>query len=457
MNNRQPTRTYQNRSRQRGSAIVGVLLVGVVVLVVVTGYLRTSLAQLTSADQSHLALSLDTLVDAAADRTLLMLHSGNTAHWQSEGQLRWRTFEDWQLDVDTPASVWVALEEATDGLVMLIHASARQRNGRLIQRTAEIQLNRQSPFIYGLEVHDGFTLNGNNIILDSFDSSNGPYANPGNRNDRLIVLSPATASGSARLNNANLYGSLYVGAADALALGPQSRVRRSQTPSGQRIDDKAIRHDIRLDRPFPVAMPQPEDPILWAGGEAVEIGDRSGFTTESYVFDDLQIRANETVRVVGRVRWYVNGDLHIHGNLVIEEDGDLELYLNGDLHAGGGAILNTSEQSEHLRIFVTSSQPTILQLAGNARFAGAIYAPYANFRLAGGGNNGHFLGAAVLGSIDINGRYQFHFDEALRFAPQPVHRYAVTSWQRPSGNALRLPQRLAEMEEPHFELAQVDY
>lgn len=431
-------------SSQRGSAIVGVLLLGVVVLVVATGYLRSSLNQLVIADQSHLTLSLDTLVDAAADQALLMLHSGAVANWQTVDELRWRNFADWQVDANTPASGWVALQETDDGLLMLIHASASQRNGRLIQRTAEIQLNRQSPFIYGLEVHDGFSINGRNITLDSFDSNNGPYANPGNRNDRIILLSPASEMGSARFINAELFGSILIGTEESLTTGPQSRIYRRQSPPGPRIDNNAIRHGIRFDRPFPIKMPKAEDPVLWAGGENVEIGDRSGFTSENYVFDDFHIRADETVRVAGKVRWHVHGDLIINGNLVIEETGDLEVYLNGDLIARGGAILNSSEQAPRLRIFVTSTEPTTVQLAGNAHFAGAIHAPHASLQLAGGGNNGRFFGAAVLGSIDINGRYQFHFDEALRFTPQPLYRYAVSAWQRPSATALQLPQRLAE-------------
>lgn len=439
------TTRRQQSSRQRGSAIVGVLLLGVVVLVIATGYLRSSLNQLLIADQSHLTLSLDTLVDAAADQALLMLHSGNSANWQTEGELRWRVFDDWQIDVDTPASVWVALEEAGDGLLMLVHASASQRNGRLIRRTAEIQLNRQSPFIYGLEVYDGFSINGRNITLDSFNSNDGAYANPGNRNDRIILLSPATEVGSARFINAELFGSIFIGTDESLTTGPQSRIHRRHSPSSPRIDSNAIRHGIRLDRPFPMNMPKAEDPILWAGGENVEIGDRSGFSTENFVFDDdFHIRADEIVRVVGRARWHINGDLIINGHLVIEQDGDLEVYLNGDLIASGGAILNSSEQAPRLRIFVTATEPTALQLAGNAHFAGAIHAPLASLQLAGGGSNGRFFGAAVLGSIDINGRYQFHFDEALRFTPQPLHRYAVSAWQRPSATALLLPQRLAE-------------
>lgn len=431
------------RSRKRGSAIIGVLIVGVVVLFVVTGYLRSSLNQLSLANQSQLTLSLDSLLDAAADQSLSMLHSGDNSDWRKQGSLMWRHFNQWRVDEDTPADVWVALEETKEGLLMLIYAAARERSGRLLERTAEVHLRRQSPFTYGLEVHDGFTFNGANIELDSFDSRVGPYSASNNRNDRLIVLSPSSKFGSAAVNNARIFGMLYIGAAEALVLRPQAEIKTRAT-SGGGVDERAIRRDIRLDRPYPVPMPSATNRILWPGGDVIQIGDQSGFTTENFVFEDLDIKSGQVVNVVGPVRWIVQGDLKLQGELVIEGDGELQVFLAGDLQATGGAIINSSDQPARMSLFVTATEPTRLQLAGNSTFAGSIHAPYAQLELSGSGNNGRFKGAAVLGSITINGRYQFHFDEALRFSQQPMHRYAVIGWRKPSRDARDLPTQLSD-------------
>ena len=166
---------------------------------------------------------------------------------------------------------------------------------------------------------------------------------------------------------------LYIGAAEALVLRPQAKIKTRAT-SGGGVDERAIRRDTRLDRPYPVPMPSAGNRILWPGGDVIQIGD----------------------------------------------------------------------QPARMSLFVTATEPTRLQLAGNSTLAGSIHAPYAQLELSGSGNNGRFKGAAVLGSITINGRYQFHFDEALRFSQQPIHRYTVTGWRKPSRNARDLPTQLSD-------------
>jgi hypothetical protein len=70
---------------------------------------------------------------------------------------------------------------------------------------------------------------------------------------------------------------------------------------------------------------------------------------------------------------------------------------------------------------------TSVALASNGDFTGAIYAPSASFKLSGGGSTAqHFSGACVTRTISVNGHYQFHYDEALRFGPWQD--YVITSW-----------------------------
>ena len=71
---------------------------------------------------------------------------------------------------------------------------------------------------------------------------------------------------------------------------------------------------------------------------------------------------------------------------------------------------------------------TTLSFTGNASFTGTIYAPEADFKLGGGGNNTYdFVGASVTSSVTMNGHFNFHYDENLNKAG-PVLGYVARAW-----------------------------
>jgi hypothetical protein len=71
---------------------------------------------------------------------------------------------------------------------------------------------------------------------------------------------------------------------------------------------------------------------------------------------------------------------------------------------------------------------TALTLAGNASFTAQIYAPEANFSLGGGGSNAYdFSGMCVVKSVNMNGHFNFHFDEATKSTLR-LFGYTARSW-----------------------------
>lgn len=79
---------------------------------------------------------------------------------------------------------------------------------------------------------------------------------------------------------------------------------------------------------------------------------------------------------------------------------------------------------------------TSISLSGNAGFTGTIYAPEADFKLNGGGNNTiDFMGASVTKTTVLNGHFNFHYDEALR-KTGPISAFAIQTW-----NEIPLTQR----------------
>jgi hypothetical protein len=79
----------------------------------------------------------------------------------------------------------------------------------------------------------------------------------------------------------------------------------------------------------------------------------------------------------------------------------------------GNGVVNESSLAENFMSFGLPSN-TAIDFGGNGAFAGAIYAPNADFTLGGGGNDAvDFAGASVTKTVTMNGHFNVHYDEAL--------------------------------------------
>jgi hypothetical protein len=108
--------------------------------------------------------------------------------------------------------------------------------------------------------------------------------------------------------------------------------------------------------------------------------------------------------------------------------GKMEAFLTGT-----GATLGTQHRTqsglaEKLAFFGLPSV-TSLSYSGNGDFSGVMYMPQADFHLAGGGAGTiDFIGSSVTKTIQMNGKYNFHYDEHLKKAPWN-NGYVVTYWK----------------------------
>ena len=67
-------------------------------------------------------------------------------------------------------------------------------------------------------------------------------------------------------------------------------------------------------------------------------------------------------------------------------------------------------------------------MTGNASWTGTIYAPEADIRMGGGGNNTYdIVGSIIANTISMNGHFNFHFDEAL--LGSGPKRFVANSWR----------------------------
>ena len=157
--------------------------------------------------------------------------------------------------------------------------------------------------------------------------------------------------------------------------------------------------------------------FTYTSGSTYTTNTTTSVTHYDYVLeagDDYQISdLNGSIYVKGSARLYVSSGLSLNG-VTIKPGGHLDLYCGAaSVSLSGNNTANSSGVASAFQFWGLSTC-TSISLSGNAAFVGTIYAPYADFRLNGGGNNTYdFVGASISKSVQMNGHFNFHYDEAL--------------------------------------------
>jgi hypothetical protein len=275
-------------------------------------------------------------------------------------------------------------------------------------------------------------LKGNQITTDSFDSLDPNYSTGGlyDPTKRKAGGDVASTQGVINVQNANIMGTLYTSPGGSYTIGPQGSVGDVAWVSGGQTGVEAghYKNDFNMD--FPDVLPPYASGLPPASGTI-------GGTNYTWVLDSANymytsanganFNSGDTILVMGSAKLYVTGDFVMRSGsiLTIAPGASLQLYVGG-----ANTSINTVNNAGNCNSFSYFGLPsnTSITLAGNAVFMGDIYAPSANLTLSGGGNNTlDYQGAVSVSAINMNGHFNFHFDENLRRSG-PIRGYQIASW-----------------------------
>jgi hypothetical protein len=287
---------------------------------------------------------------------------------------------------------------------------------KFISRTVRVDTELQQYFSKGMVADVSVKLNGNDITIDSFDSTDSQYSTGGKyditkRKDNGSVALNSTLDNSFNLGNANIWGKISVAPGGQVSTTNKLNMvvgdsdwhdgGNSGIQPGAFTDDVNITM-IEVEAPFSSAIPPPKDA---SGAFVMGTGDYC-------VSGANQFTGN--VIVTGTARLLVTDSFKNNNSITIQPGGSLELYMAGaSAELSGPGVINYTGVAANFRYFGLPSNK-ILKVTGNGEFIGAIYAPSADFTLGGGGSSiGDFAGACVTRTVTMNGKYNFHFDESL--------------------------------------------
>jgi len=159
-------------------------------------------------------------------------------------------------------------------------------------------------------------------------------------------------------------------------------------------------------------------------------------TSQDYLVNgDFQLLSGQTLYVLGTPRLWVQGNVRFrNGSIVsIQPASSLSLYVGtvSPLPATTADISYVSSGNNPTNFSVFGLPSTVnVNWSGNDTYVGSIYAPEANMVLTGGGSTStnDFQGSCVVGSLTMNGVFNFHFDERLK-TQGFMKGYVVTSWR----------------------------
>lgn len=308
-------------------------------------------------------------------------------------------------------------------------------------RIIRVGTTNDALFAKGMVAKGQIDLAGNNIMTDSFDSSDTNYStggryDPAKRKDNGDVATNSSLIDSLNVWNADIYGSASTGPGGTVRIGKNGSIGDLawHAAGNQGIQPGRARDDMNVD--FPDVYPP------FSGGAFTPVGGNIDGTNYTYILasgnyqlSSLNLSGGQKVLVAGDAVLYVTGNVSLSGNslIQIEAGSSLNMFVGGSTTSfGGNGVVNNNASAMHFSYWGLNSN-TSVKLHGNASFTGTLYAPHASLTLGGGGSDTYdFVGAAVADSVKMNGHYNFHYDEAIgKFGPR--RGYTVISWSETSG------------------------
>jgi len=291
-----------------------------------------------------------------------------------------------------------------------------------------------------------FNFNGNNVTVDSFDSSNftqsvyqtnwsynGQYYGTYTSSRRTSDVTMGAGGGIVQVGNALIYGSVDTAPGGAVALqyfgsvGDLAWVDGGNPgiePGHQYADSNLIFSDAVLPTPQNVWgstwLTLPKLAISTnIGGVSynymiTNIVGKPGTPTNKiyWALSSLPRGSSLIVNASNVVLYLTNGiSMKSGDNLTLNTNSSVVIYLGAAADTGNGLVNNLTQYTPALRIYGLPAC-TAITFGGNAVLTMWLYAPEASLTFNGGGSfTYNVVGAFTCHDVTINGHFNFHFDE----------------------------------------------
>lgn len=438
------TRRFAPQSAQAGGALVYTLVSSAVLGVSMASYLGLVSTQNQSVMRSMAWNHAVGVLEGGVEEALMHLNQNHASSLASQG---WTTQSSLDLGVTNLTGTFYVKERSHDevryrvaissGSAPTIYSQGWVRvpsSTNEVFRVVRVTTLSDGMWMKAMVAKEQIDMNGQNVMTDSFDSSNPLYSTGGQydplkaRNNGDVATNGGI-EGILTVGNADIYGRSSTGPGGTVSLGPGGGIgSRAWRTSNNGVQPGWPDDDMNVqfrDVTAPYASGLTMAPAT-VGGTNYTYYLNGG----DYYRSELSLNGTKVMLVTNHCRLYIPGDVALTGNALIRiaPNSSLKVYVGGSASFGGNGIINQSGCATNLYYYGLPSN-TSLSISGNGAFIGAIYAPSAAFVMNGGGSSStnDFIGASVSKTVRMNGHFNFHYDELLgRVGPSTG--FDVTSW-----------------------------
>jgi len=405
-------------SKTCGSVLMVALVVSGLTGIALISYLTLLSTEVKLTGRSQVWNTALPLVEAGIEEAMAHITASTNA-WDNDG---W-TGTQWNVQLQRSLGDGYYVVSVTNQIVPTIisrgYVHAPVSTG-YISRAVRVVLANKPDSGPGLASKTTIDLNGNKLLVDSFDSGDPSYSDPSGmyratkHKDGVSVASASGFTDVVDVGNANIFGKVATapgGSIDNLKnayIGSLAfhATNKSGIEAGWVSDDSDLTF-VPVVAPVSGATPPIVSGTMVLGNGIYEVGS-----------------LDSAIMVTGEATLIVRTSFAIKGGNGIElaPGAKLNIYNYADKADFGSGTYNATSGSRatNLRYYGMPSNKEV-NFNGNVTFVGVVYAPDADLSANGGGSAVNIMGATTTYSVTMGGGYQFHFDEALL-------REAQTGW-----------------------------
>jgi len=440
--------------RKRGSALIFTVLLMGLVTILVASYMTLVQNQNRSTMRSQAWNAAVPLIEAGIEEALAHLNHNGVTNLGNDG---WYLMSGRYVKHRAVGDGFYIVGISNNGVQAVIHsqgyvtmpgvASAEPGvmlasvssllSGSHLGRGVEVYAKTEGLFAKGLVAKGKIDLKGNNIVTDSFDSSDAAYSTAGQydaskRKDNGDVATNGGVVDSLSAGNAQILGHVATGPGGSIDIGATGTVGSAtwHADGNTGIEPGYAKDDMN------VSFLDPQAPFS-GGADTPVSGTYDGSSVEylvpsgNFQLESLSLSGDETMVITGNAVLYVTGEVAMSGTASIRilPGATLQIYVGGEQASlGGNGVINEGGNATNFTYYGLPSNRAV-SIVGNGEFVGGVYAPKAQLSLSGSGRSStDFIGAGIAASVTMNGNFNFHYDEALA-KNGPQRAYVITSWE----------------------------
>jgi hypothetical protein len=415
------SRIDKSKNEEKGFVLIVGLIVMMVLLLLAVPFLYQLSFENRLTTKSYKSSAALSLAEAGVDRAIWELNYGDISSWTGDDTLRTMGISSFQAaagNVIGDVGIRV-VDPSADHPIVESKGTVSYVGSLEVIRTVRSELGGYPPFKFAAFGDDGIMID-KDVEIDSYDSRNGDYDNPGNVGSEGDI---GTNSGD--------FSAIYMDNLADLA-GDAVSGYESDPESVIIIAPAANIDGEKRALPVPMEFPQitPPTGLPWMGDYSMS-GTDSIFLSGQY--GSFTMEANSVVTIDDDVILYITGDFYMDQNsrLDIAVDASLQIIMgSGSFEMDQTSTINNlSQDPTKFVLFGTAGFIGSIYIDQSSEFFGAIYAPNAFVELDQA--NG-FYGAIIANDILFDQDTVLHYDKALEdleILPSMGALYEVKSWQ----------------------------